>query len=366
MNRHYPTGTILLLVSTASGLFLCSSRDRKQWMIEETSLKNAKVYHAAFDPRNGYRLFASDNSANGGPVLRYSDDFGQTWREPRTPLRFPAESGWEIENIWLIEPGRTSEPETLYAGTAPAALWISRDRGETWEPDAALLHHPTRGEWIPGAGGMCLHSIVPDYDNPQRMWVAASSIGTLRTENGGKTWEHINKNVGAEHFPPPQPPFGTCVHRLIQHPTQPDVLYQQNHNGQYKSLNGGDDWISIQNNLPSYFGFPIALDRHRPETIYTAVVVDDGRYNVNNQFTVYRSTNAGEHWQELTEGLPGGEGVRLGVLRHGLCADTLDPCGIYVGTNTGQLFASNNRGDNWQQIADFLPRINAVTATVLV
>ncbi len=360
----YPKGTVVLTVSTASGLFLVTSQDRVSWRIEETALQNTSVYYAVFDPRNNYRLFASDKDASG-PALRYSDDFGQSWQQPKRGIHFAPESGLKLANIWMIEPGRVNEPDTLYAGTDHASLWTSHDAGETWEINHGLLSHPTFPNWMPGAGGMCLHSIVPDHSNTSRMWVAISSVGCLRTDDGGETWAFVNKNLCADYLPAPLPEYGFCVHRLIQHPTQADVLYQQNHQGEYKSLNGGDDWIDMRNNLPSEFGFPIAMDINHPDTLYTAVMHGEGRYNINNQFTIYRSDNAGDHWVELTEGLPGGEGVRIGVLRHGLATDSYDPCGVYAGTNTGQLFASNNRGDSWQQIATFLPRIHSVTATVL-
>ncbi|GCE24456.1 hypothetical protein KDK_82560 [Dictyobacter kobayashii] len=196
------------------------------------------------------------------------------------------------------------------------------------------------------------------------MWVGISAVGCLRTDNGGKSWTHANKNTRAGFLPDPYPEFGQCIHRLLQHPTQPDVLYQQNHCGLYKSLNAGEDWIDVQSNLPSEFGFPIGLDPHHPETLYS-VVEGEARNNIGEQFTVYRTQNAGEEWEALTHGLPSGPNVRLGVLRHGLCTDELDPCGVYVGTNTGQLFASNDRGDNWQLIADYLPTIYSVKATYL-
>ena len=361
----YPSGTILLAVGTSSGLFLVSSQDRKHWKIEETSLRNASVYHALFDARNHYRLFAGDNSASPEPVLCYSDDFGQTWQEPERGLTFPAAYNLQVKNIWLIEPGRATEPGTLYAGTDPACLWISTDGGETWEVNREMLEHPTYSEWQPGAGGLCLNSILPDPNNHERMWVAISSVGCLRTEDSGKHWAFANKNMKASYMAPPYPEAGYCIHSMIQHPQQSGVLYQQHHGGLYKSNNGGEYWVEMTNNLPCDFGFPIAMDVNHPDTLYCAVITEQGRYNYNNQFTIYRSDNAGEHWEELTEGLPGGEGVRLGVLRHGLCTDTLDPCGVYVGTNTGQLFGSSNRGDQWQQIADYLPRINSVTAMVI-
>jgi photosystem II stability/assembly factor-like uncharacterized protein len=198
------------------------------------------------------------------------------------------------------------------------------------------------------------------------MWVAISAVGVMRTDDGGQTWKFANKNTRAGFQPDIYPEFGQCVHRLIQHSSNPDILYQQNHCGIYKSGNAGDDWEDIQNNLPGEFGFPIALDVHHPETIYTVVVDGEhGRANYGEQFVVYRSKNAGENWERLTCGLPQGKEVKLGVLRHGMCADTMDPCGVYVGTNTGQLFASNDRGDNWQMIAEFLPPIYSVTASVV-
>lgn len=266
----------------------------------------------------------------------------------------------------MIEAGRADEPETVYAGVDPASLWISRDAGKTWTLNAHLAHHPTRERWEPGAGGLCLHTIVPDYANPSRMWIGISAVGCMRTDDGGESWQFLNKNVRASFLPDPYPEFGQCIHRFVQHPTNPNVLYQQNHCGIYKSTNAGDDWTDIQHNLPSEFGFPIALDAHHPDTVY--VVVEDPmvRDNVGKQFTIYRTENGGEQWEPLTNGLPEGEGISLGVLRHALCADTLDPCGVYVGTNTGQLFASRDRGDRWQLIADFLPPIYAVTATTIV
>jgi photosystem II stability/assembly factor-like uncharacterized protein len=364
-DHTYPAGSTLLCVGTKRGLFLLSSRDRQDWTVQSTNLKGHRVYNAILDQRNGARLFATDNGDFFGTFLRYSDDFGETWQEPRQGIQFAEDSGQKLANIWVIEPGRASEPDTVYAGVDPASLWVSKDRGETWELNAALANHPTRERWNPGAGGLCLHTIIPDYANPARMWVGISAVGCVRTDDGGQTWTFANKNTRADFMPEKYPEFGQCLHRMVQHPTQPDVLYQQNHCGIYKSSNAGDDWTDIQHNLPSDFGFPIALDPHHPDTVYTIVEDGWGRNNVGEQFTVYRTRNAGESWEPLTEGLPGGTGVRLGVLRHGMCSDTHDPCGIYVGTNTGQLFASNDRGDSWRLIADFLPPIFSVTAATV-
>lgn len=362
----YPQGTILLLVGTKRGLFLLSSSDRKTWEIKESELGRNRIYFATLDQRQGgQRIFATDNGDFFGTYLRYSDDFGQNWQEPQEGIQFSAESGQKLINIWTIEPGRLNEPGTVYAGIDPASLWVSTDSGEHWSINEALANHPTHEDWNPGAGGLCLHTIIADPTNSSRMWIGISSVGCMRTDDGGQSWVFANKNTRADYLPDKYPEYGQCIHRLVQHTQQPDVLYQQNHCGIYKSLNAGDDWIDIQHELPSDFGFPIALDPHHPETVFTIVESQWGRHNVSEHFTVYRTTDGGESWQVMTEGLPGGAGVRLGVLRHGMCTDTLDPCGVYVGTNTGQIFASTDRGDSWSLIADFLPSVYSVQAFVI-
>src|SRR5579885_2881855 len=361
----YPSGTVVLLAGTKRGLFVLSSQDRIHWNVESTALSGTHVYNAILDQRNGKRIFAADNGDFFGTFLRYSDDFGQTWSEPERGIQFSEESGEKLKNIWTIVPGREDEPGTLHVGVDPASLWTSTDNGVTWNLNAGLFEHPTRSEWNPGAGGLCLHTIVPDYSNPQRMWIGISAVGCMRTDDGGKTWTFANRGTRAGFQPDIYPEYGQCIHRFIQHPTQPDVLYQQNHCGIYRTENAGDDWIDIQHNLPSEFGFPIAIDQHHPDTVFVIVEDPYGRQNVGEHFSVYRTRNGGESWEPLTEGLPAGPGVRLGVLRHGMCTDTSDPCGVYVGTNTGQIFATRDGGDSWQLIADFLPAIYSVNATVI-
>lgn len=363
--HHYAPGTTVLALGTKRGLFLMTSRDREHWDIHPTALAGHRIFYAMLDQRAGCRLFAADNGDFFGNFIRYSDDWGQTWQEPKSGIQFPQDGGLSLKNIWVIEPGRPDAPETVYAGVDPASLWVSRDRGETWEPNEALLHHPTRERWEPGAGGLCLHTIVADRSNPDRMWIGISAVGCLRTDDGGQSWVFANKNTRAGFLPDIYPEFGQCIHRLVQHPTSPDVLYQQNHCGIYKSTNAGQDWIDIQQNLPSEFGFPIALDPHHPDTVYTIVEDPEGRHNFGTQFTVYRTMDGGASWEPRTKGLPEGEQVKLGVLRHGMCTDSHDPGGVYVGTNTGQLFGSQDGGDTWNLLADFLPSIYSVTATVL-
>lgn len=363
-SRSLKNGDVLLLVGTKRGLFMLTSSDRQRWEVSEPVLPG-QIYNAAFDQRRGHRIFAADNGVFFGSYLRYSDDLGETWQEPAQGIQFPEESGRKLKNIWIVEPGRASEPETVYAGVDPASLWVSTDGGKTWDIEPNLEGHPTRDRWEPGAGGLCLHSIVPDYSNPRRMWIGISAVGCLRTEDGGKTWDFANKNTRAGFLPDPYPEYGQCIHRLLQHPTKPDSLYQQNHCGVYRTENAGRDWIDIQRDLPSEFGFPIAIDRRNPETIFVIVEEGMGRSNMGTQFVVFRSRDAGDSWETMTSGLPMGNQVKLGVLRHGMCTDGLDQSGIYVGTNTGQLFASADCGDTWNLIADFLPSIYSVNAAVV-
>lgn len=365
VRRRFPKGTVVLSVGTKRGLFLLTSSDRRTWKSEGPFHVGKRVYHTALDLRNGPRLYTAANGDFFGCQIHYSDDFGRTWQDPEAGVTFPEGSGLSLKNIWIIEPGRSSEPDTVYCGVDPAALFVSHDRGGTWEMNQGLESHPTRRRWQPGAGGLCLHSIVTHPTDPQRMWVAISAVGVMRTDDGGHTWVFCNKGTRADFLPDKYPEFGQCVHRLLAHPTDHDTLYQQNHCSTYVSSDAGDAWIDIRNNLPSDFGFPLAMDPHHPDTLYTIVETQDARANITDQFTVYRSENAGRRWERLTNGLPKGQTVRLGVLRHGMATDTRDPCGVYVGTNTGQLFASRNRGDSWKLIADFLPSIYSVSAAVL-
>lgn len=363
--RTFEDGTVVLLVGTKRGLFLFSSHDRRGWSVEEEMLKGSRVFNASLDQRRRPRIFAADNGSFFGSYVRYSDDFGLSWEEPKQGIQFSEDAGRKLQNIWIIQPGRVDEPDTVYAGVDPASLWVSTDGGASWDVNANLESHPTRDRWEPGFGGLCLHSIVPDSTNPNRMWIGISAVGCMRTDDNGQTWSFANRNTRASFLPDPYPEFGQCIHRLVQHSTDPNRLYQQNHCGVYKSLDGGGNWIDIQGDLPSEFGFPIAVDRHSLDTIFVIVEDPEPRNNFPDQFTVYRSENAGDTWQRMTAGLPGGRQVRLGVLRHGMCTDGLEECGVYVGTNTGQLFASPDRGESWNLIADFLPPIFSVNAAVI-
>ncbi len=363
LSSAYKTGSILLLAGTRQGLFLISSADRRHWQIEKTRLEvrpASRIYYAVFDPRNKYRLFVAENGEKDA-YLYYSDDFGQRWQEPKTPIQFAQSSGFSLKEIWYIEPGRVEEPGMIYAGTDPACLWKSGDAGEHWEVNEAMQSYPERSEWGAGLTGTCLHSIIPDYSDKKRMWVSISGAGTLRSDDDGASWQTLNEMGKSERRDDPE--VGRNSHRLLQHPTQANTLYQQSRNGIFKSLDGGESWRSILGNLPSFFGFPLALDMHHPETLFTVVLDPEERYSLGEQFAVYRTENAGEHWETLTRGLPRGPEARFKVLRHALCADKQEPCGVYVGTMSGELFASNDRGESWEMITDKLPPIYSVTVT---
>jgi photosystem II stability/assembly factor-like uncharacterized protein len=377
-----------VLVGTGKGGFVFSSDEgRKNWKASDILFKGWNVMHMQRDRRDG-RLHAAVNHAVYGPTTHYSDDMGQTWTQAKQvptitrpsksgrPMStveemFRSESGESIKDkpeqmikVWNITPGRESEPGVLYAGAQPATLFVSRDRGETWSLNEPLYDHPQRGQFNPGAGGLCLHTILLDPQNPNRMYIAISAGGCYRTDDGGQTWVARNKGVHAYYMPDPAPEFGHCVHRMAMHPSQPNVIYQQNHDGVYRSDNGAEDWVDIgEGKLPTRFGFPIVVHPTEPRTVYTVPEESDAYHiSVGGQFAVWRSRDAGETWTMQTKGLPAG--ARLNVLREAMSTDTYADAGIYLGTNTGQLFYSRDSGDSWELMADYLPPIYSVEAAV--
>lgn len=376
---------VLLMVGTHKGGFIFTSDpDRRNWQSSDMLFKGWTMMNLALDPRD-QRMHAAVANFVYGPTTHYSDDLGATWIQARQvpaferpsrsghPLSSPEEFGYEeearahpekVNKVWTITPGRPSEPGVLYAGIQPAALFKSTDRGETWTLNESLYDHPQRGQWNPGAGGLCLHTILPDPSDANRMYVAISAGGCYRTDDGGATWQPRNKNVRADFMPDTLPEFGQCVHRMAMHPAQPQVLYQQNHCGVYRSDNNGDDWIDIgDGRLPSRFGFPVAVHPHDPQTVYVALEEsDEFRFSVEGRFAVWRSRDGGGSWQRLTQGLP--EKAHLVVLRQAMTTDTLEDAGIYLGTSTGQIFYSRDSGDSWELLADYLPPILSVEAAV--
>ncbi len=379
-----------VLVGTSKGGFIFSSdSSRKKWQVSDIQFKSWNMMHMQMDPRD-QRLHAAVSHFIYGPTTHYSDDLGKTWIQARQvpaiarasksgrPLGTPDEAAKaasgeadvqatpeKLVKVWHIEPGRDSEPGVLYAGVEPSALFISQDRGETWTLNDGLFDHPHRGKWFPGAGGLCLHTILLDPKDPNRMYVGISTGGCYRTDDGGQSWRPYNKNVRADFSPDKFPEYGQCLHKMVMHPANPQVLYQQNHCGIYRSDNAGADWIDIgEGKLPTRFGFPVVVHPHEPRTIYVVPEESDEYHmSVDGEFAVWRSRDAGETWEKMTKGLP--ERARLNVLRDAMATDNLDEAGIYAGTNTGQLFYSRDSGDNWELLADFLPPIHSVETAVI-
>ncbi|HEX5727444.1 MAG TPA: hypothetical protein VFX98_18375 [Longimicrobiaceae bacterium] len=361
-------GDVVLLVGTMKGAFLFwSDRERREWRLEGPHFRGETVYSLAFDQRGGrQRLLAGTQSFHWGSVIRASDDYGATWSAPdRQNVRFPEESGLAVANLWQIRPGRESEPDVLYCGVEPAALFRSDDAGETWSPVEGLLQHEHRPQWQPGGGGLCLHTIVLDPAEPQRMGVAISTGGFYRTDDGGRSWRARNQGVRAQFLPDKYPEFGQCVHKVVNHPSRPERLFLQNHWGLYRSDDWGDSWHDIANGVPSDFGFAMEVHPHQPETVYIVPLEsDEFRVVPDAHLRVYRTRDAGGSWEPLETGLPQEEAFET-VLRDALAADVHDPAGIYFGTRSGKLYGSADGGDTWREISGALPPIVCVKAAVV-
>lgn len=356
-----------VLLGTRKGAFvLQSDARRRKWKMKGPFFENSPVFHMAFDKRDQKTIYAAVNSGHFGPTVFKSKNFGKTWENAKTPPRFPEGLNLKVEHVWHVEPGHPDEPDVVYAGAAPASFFRSEDGGQNWKFNEGLNNHPTRPEWQPGAGGLCLHSIVLDPSNPKRFYLGISAVGTFKTENAGETWTTKNKNVRADFAPVKYPEFGQCVHKLVMDPNKPDHLYQQNHCGVYRTEDAAENWVEISKGLPSGFGFPMVTHPHESDTFY--VVPEKGdffRVAANGEFVVYATQNAGKAWRKLNKGLPS-KNAYLGCYREGLATDQLDPAGLYVGTRMGHLFSSANEGKTWQLTAQWLPPIYSVsTATVL-
>ena len=374
-------GDLMALVGTRKGAFvLTGDPPRREWQVSGPYSPGSDVFHLVYDPRQGGRLLSATNSMWFGPQVEYSDDLGQTWQQAREQPRFTDKpeyaehDGPTVSRVWHIEPGRDSEPGTLYAGVQPAALFKSADGGETWQEVTGLGQHPTRSEWMPGFGGLCLHSIALDIQQPGRMWVGISAAGVFRTDDSGASWQPTNRGVRADFNPSdPLPEWGQCPHKLLPHPAKPGLLYQQNHCGVFRTASNGDEWDDITEGLPSRFGFVLGLHPRDPDTLFVlpedeALGTDVGggiRYASGARFRVFRSRTGGRDWEPLTKGLPQ-EHAYIHVLREGMATDSLDPVGVYVGTVNGQIFYSRDEGDHWELMVENLPPINSVEVAVAV
>ncbi len=363
-------GDRLLLVGTMKGAFLLrSDKGRKDWQVGGPYFPGRAIYALTYDDRNGRnRLWAAVNSSFWGSYLSTSDDFGKSWTEPETyGVKFPSDTENSVKQIWQITLGNAAEPNTIYCGVEPAALFRSDDAGETWSLVRGLYDHPHRPQWQPGGGGLCLHTILPDPTDKQCMLIAISTGGVYRTNDGGKTWTVRNQGVRAQFLPPENryPEFGQCVHKIVSHPSNPNRIFLQNHWGLYRSDDGGDSWMDIANGVPSDFGFAMDIDPNDSNTTFIVPLEsDEFRCTPEAKLRVYRTRNAGESWEPLTNGLPQ-EGAFETVLRDGLSTDQEQPAGVYFGTRSGKLFGSADGGNSWNNIAEALPPIVCVKAAAI-
>ena len=354
---------VRILVGTRKGLFvLVSGDERREWTIEGPHLVGWETFHATLDPRDG-AIYAATNSPVYGATVHRSTDLGTTWTRAEE-IGLPESSELKLEKTWHVEPGREDEPGRLWLGGAPGVLFRSDDSGKTWDVVDSVLNHETRDRWNPGAGGMCCHSIQLDPTTPGRMYIGISAAGVFRSEDGGESWTPANQGTAADFMPDPYPAVGQCVHKLLLHPARPDRLWQQNHCGVYRSDDRGESWERLDGNgLPSGFGFPLALDPGDPDSAF--VVPEYGaenRVTPDGRLGIYRTKDGGASWDLTTEGLP--EPAWAAVMREGFSFDRLDPFGVYLGTQSGSVFASADGGESWSEAASQLPTILSVEAAV--
>jgi photosystem II stability/assembly factor-like uncharacterized protein len=390
---------VRVLVGTRKGAFiLTSDGKREKWDVSGPHFAGWEIYHLKGSTVDPNRLYASQTSGWFGQVIQRSDDGGKTWIQPGTPpgeqtgpdgmpkgesnkfvYDVSAETGkaltthqwydgtqhpWEFKRVWHLEPS-LSEPDTVFAGVEDAALFKSKDGGKTWSELSGLRGHGTGPKWQPGAGGLCLHSVILDPTDPTRIYIAISAAGAFRTDDGGATWKPINKGLNSQYIPNPEAEVGHCVHHIAMNPKRSGVLFMQKHWDVMRSDNAGDSWTEVSGNLPTDFGFVIDVHAHQPETIYVVPIKSDSEHYVpDGKLRVYRSKSGGNEWEELSKGLPQ-QNCYVNVLRDAMAVDTLDDCGIYFGTSGGQVYASPNGGDTWKPIVHDLPGVLSVEVQTL-
>ena len=367
---------VRVLVGTRKGAFiLTSDGQREDWEVNGPFFGGWEIYHVKGSPVDPNRLYASLAGGWFGQVVQRSDDGGKTWEPVGNEFVYDGVPGthqwydgsqhpWEFKRVWHFEPSLT-DPDLVYAGVEDAALFRSADGGKTWQEVSGLRKHPSGASWQPGAGGMCLHTILLDPADPKRIYVAISAAGAFRTDDGGETWRPINHGLHSDFMPNPDAEVGHCVHRIALHPARPNTLFMQKHWDIMRSDNAGDSWREVSGNVPSDFGFPIAVHAHEPETIYVVPIKSDSEhYPPDAKLRVYRSRSGGQEWEALTNGLPH-KNCYVNVLREAMAVDNLDQCGVYFGTTGGQVYVSPDSGDTWQCIVHDLPSVVAVEVQTL-
>jgi photosystem II stability/assembly factor-like uncharacterized protein len=368
--------TVRLLIGTRKGAFvLTSDGKRERWEVSGPHFAGWEVYHLNASPADPDRLYASQSSGWFGQVLQRSDDGGRTWTAVGNEFSYEGEAGthkwydgsqhpWEFARVWHLEPS-LNDPDTVYAGVEDAALFRTVDGGQTWQELTGVRTHASGPSWQPGAGGLCLHTIILDPSNPERIFIAISAAGAFRSDDAGKTWRAINRGLRSEGIPDPNAEVGHCVHRLATHPSRPNVLFMQKHWDVMRSDDAGDSWHEISGNLPTDFGFAIDVHAHEPDTVYVVPIKSDSHHFVpDGKLRVYRSRTGGNEWEALTKGLPQSD-CYVNVLRDAMAVDSLDSCGVYFGTSGGQVYASADAGDNWTAIVRDLPPVVSVEVQTL-
>jgi photosystem II stability/assembly factor-like uncharacterized protein len=385
------------LVGTRKGAFILEADGkREKWSVSGPHFAGWELYHVKGSPADPNRLYASQTSGWFGQVIQRSNDGGKTWEAPGGDIKpgpeamqggasnkfvydSSVETGkpltthqwydgtqhpWEFKRVWHLEPSLT-DPDAVYAGVEDAALFRSTDGGKSWNELPGLRGHGTGPKWQPGAGGMCLHTIILDPSDPGRIYIAISAAGAFRTEDGGKTWKPINQGLHSQYIPDPNAEVGHCVHHIAMNPSRPGVLFMQKHWDVMRSDNAGDSWQEVSGNLPTDFGFVIDVHAHEPETIYVVPIKSDGEhFPPEGKLRVYRSRTGGNEWEALTKGLPQND-CYVNVLRDAMAVDSLDSCGVYFGTTGGQVYASSDAGDTWAPIVRDLPAVLSVEVQTL-
>jgi photosystem II stability/assembly factor-like uncharacterized protein len=367
---------VRVLVGTRKGAFtLTSDGKREKWDVSGPHFAGWEIYHLTGSPADPNRLYASQSTGWFGQLIQRSDDGGNTWEPVGNEFRYDGDAGthqwydgtphpWEFARVWHLEPSLT-DPDTVYAGVEDAALFRSIDGGRTWQELSGLRGHGSGPSWQPGAGGLCLHTILLDPTDPERIFIAISAAGVFRTDDDGKTWQAANRGLRSQGIPDQDAEVGHCVHRIAMHPSRPGVLFMQKHWDVMRSDDAAESWHEISGNLPTDFGFPIEVNANEPDTIYVVPIKNDSEhYPPDGRLRVYRSRTGGNEWEALTEGLPQAN-CYVNVLRDAMAVDSLDSCGVYFGTTGGQVYASANSGDSWAPIVRDLPAVLSVEVQTL-